>query len=187
MVGLSYPDVLAVNPTGGIVTRQNADSAYSRYDYLNAMADVDPIIGFDRFGFPIYASQSSFLRGCSPWLYGPYDGGLNLYSSQFGCGGYGYGGFAGYGYGAYSNFGYYGRGYFGGGPVVVPVGSGGSGTTPAHGRVVNGKGYSQGGNGDGTATPRSNNTGSTSSGSGSGSSSSSPPPPPPRTAVPRKP
>jgi hypothetical protein len=186
MVGLSYPDVLVVNPVNHGVARQNADSAYAQYDYLNSMAAVDPIIGFDRFGFPIYASESTMLRGCSSWLYGPYDGGLNLYSSQFGCGGYGYGGFGGYGYGAYSNFGFYGRGFFGGGPIVVPVGSPGAGT-PAHGRVVNGKGYTQSGNGsDGTATPRSNNTGSTTSGSGSGSSSS-PPPPPPRTAVPKKP
>jgi hypothetical protein len=185
MVGLSYPNVLTVNPMSGDVSRQNADSAFVRSGYLGSM-DVDPIIGFDRFGFPIYASQSLLMQGCSPWMYGPYDAGLNLYSSQYGCGGYGYGGFAGYGYGAYSNFGYYGRGYFGGGPVVVPVGAGGgTGATPAHGRVVNGKGYTQGGSGDGTAT-RSNNTGSTTSGSGSGSSSS-PPPPPPRTAVPKKP
>jgi hypothetical protein len=188
MVGLSYPEVLTVNPVSGDVSRQNADSAFVRSGYLGSTY-VDPIIGFDRFGYPIYASQSLLMQGCSPWMYGPYDAGWNLYSSQFGCGGYGYGGFAGYGYGAFSNFGYYGRGYFGGGPVVVPVGTGGTGAAaPAHGRVVNGKGYTQGGNNDGTAT-RSNNTGTTTSGSGSGSgsSSSSPPPPPPRTAVPKKP
>jgi hypothetical protein len=184
MVALSYPDVLAVNPAG-VVARQNTDSEYSQYGYFGSMADVDPIIGFDRFGFPIYASQSAFAGGCSPWMYGPYDGAWNLYSSQFGCG-YGYGAFPGYGYGAYSNFGYYGRGYFGGGPVVVPVApGGGSGAMPSHGRVVNGRGYTQGGNDSGgAAIPRSNNTGSSASGSGG---FSAPPPPPARTAVPKKP
>ena len=185
MVGLSYPNVLTVNPVSGDVSRQNADSVFVRSGYLGSM-DVDPIIGFDRFGYPIYASQSLLMQGCSPWMYGPYDAGWNLYSSQFGCGGYGFGAYGGYaGYGLYPNYGY-GRGYFGGGPVVVPVGSGGAPGAPAHGHVVNGKGYTQGGSGDGTAT-RSNNTGSTTSGSGSGSSSSPPPPPPPRTAVPKKP
>ncbi|MGH7655978.1 MAG: hypothetical protein ACREN6_15080 [Gemmatimonadaceae bacterium] len=179
MVGLSYPDVLAVNPMNGGVARQNTDSAYSQYGYTSLMAAADPIIGFDRFGFPIYASQSTLLQGCSPWLYGPYDGGLNLYASQFGCG-YGYAGYAGYGYG-YGALPYYGYGgYFGGGPVVVPRGGTGVGAMPQHGRVVNGHGYSQGGNASGgTATPRSNNAGST--------GSASAPPPPPRTAVRKKP
>lgn len=188
MVGLSYPDVLTVNQNSGRVSRQNTDSAYSQYGYLNSMAAVDPIIGFDRFGFPIYASESALLQGCSPWLYGPYDAGLNLYASQFGCGfgyaGFGYGGYGGYaGYGGYP--GYYG-GYFGGGPVVVPRGPGSPGSGVQHGHVVNGRGYSRGGAGSGaTAEPRSNNAGASTSGSGSGASAA--PPPPPRTAVPKKP
>lgn len=186
MVGLSYPDVLAVNQNSGQVSRQNTDSAYSQYGYLNSMAAVNPIIGFDRFGFPIYASESALLQGCSPWLYGPYDAGLNLYASQFGCGfgyaGYGYAGY-GYGYGGYPGYGGY-AGYFGGGPVVVPRGPGSPGTGPQHGRVVNGRGYRQGGDASGTATPRAN-TGSSASRGGSGASAS--PPPAPRTAVQKKP
>jgi hypothetical protein len=179
MVGLSYPRELAVNPENGGVARQNSDSAYSQYGYMNSMAMTDPIIGFDRFGLPIYASQSALLQGCSPWLYGPYDGGLNLYAAQFGCG-YGYAGYAGYGYGAYPNYGGYYGGFFGGGPVVVPRGGTGTGALPQHGRVVNGHGYSQGGSpSGGTATPRSNNAGS--------ASAAPPPPPPARTAVPKKP
>lgn len=190
MVGLSYPNVLVVNPLSGGVARQNVDSAYSQYGYLNSMAAINPIIGFDRFGFPVYASESTLLQGCSPWLYGPYDAGWNLYASRFGCGGYGYLGYPAYGYGAYPGYGYYGGyygGYFGGGPVVIPRGSGGAGgTMPSHGRVINGRGYSRGGDESGsTATPRSNNTGST--GSASGSGASAPPPPAPRTAVPKKP
>ncbi|MFI5233773.1 MAG: hypothetical protein ACHQSE_14840 [Gemmatimonadales bacterium] len=184
MVGLSYPDVLTVNPTNRGVARQNTDSAYSQYGYMNSMAAVNPIIGFDRFGFPIYASESTLLEGCSPWLYGPYDAGLNLYASRFGCGYAGYG-YAGYGYGAYPSYGYYG-GYFGGGPIVVPRGPGSGGSAPQHGHVVNGRGYTRGGNGSGeTATPRSNTSGASSS--GGGSTASAPPPPPPRTAVPKKP
>jgi hypothetical protein len=178
MVALSYPEVLTVNPVNGGVARQNSDSALPQYGYIGS-ATYDPLIGFDRFGFPIYASQSALLEGCSPWLYGPYDAGLNLYASRFGCG-YGYSGFAGYGYGygGYPNYGYYG-GYFGGGPVVVPRGSGSTGTAVQHGRVVNGRGYSQGGDGSaGTAEPR--------SGTSSGTAASAPPPPP-RTAVQKKP
>jgi hypothetical protein len=181
MVGLSYPNVLIVNPDNGGVARQNRDSAYSQYGYMNSLAAADPIIGFDRFGFPIYASQSTLLQGCSPWLYGPYDVGWNMYASQFGCGGLGYAGYPGYAYGGipyYGYGGYYG-GYFGGGPVVVPRGGGTAAAVPPHGHVVNGHGYSQGGNpSGGTAMPRSTSM---------GSSGSAPPPPPARTAVPKKP
>jgi len=189
MLGLSYPHVLAVNPVGYGVARQSTDSAYMGYGSLGSRSSLDPLIGFDRFSMPIYASESGMMFGCSPFMYSPYDAGWNLYSSQFGCGGYGngyFGGYPGYGYG-YGGYPY--GGYFDGGPVVVPQGTG----TPAHGRVVNGKGYTQGGNGStGTATPRSTNTSpaNTNSGAGNGSAGSSSPPPasaPPRTAVPRKP
>jgi hypothetical protein len=188
MLGLSYPQVLAVNPVSYGVARQNADSVYMPYGSLGSMSSLNSIIGFDRFGNPIYGSESSMMFGCSPFMLDPYDAGWNLYSSQLGCGGYGngyFGGYPGYGYG-YGGYPY--GGYFGGGPVVVPQGTG----TPAHGRVVNGKGYTQGGNGStGTATPRSTNTSpaNTNSGAGNGSAaaSSPPPPPPPRTAEPRKP
>ena len=194
MLGLSYPHVLAVNPVSYGVARQNTDSAYMATGALGSMSSLDPLIGFDRFSMPIYASESGMMFGCSPFMYSPYDAGWNLYSSQFGCGGYGNGYFGGYPRYGYGYGGYPYGGYFGGGPVVVPQGTG----TPAHGRVVNGKGYTQGGNGStGTATPRSANTspGNTNSGAGYGSAgSSSPPPapspapsPPPRTAEPRKP
>jgi len=65
---------------------------------------------------------------------------------------------SGYGYGAYSPFGYDGYGYYPGGyPIIIVVrDSGGGGGTPrAHGRVVNGRGYSEGGSTGGSqATPR---------------------------------
>lgn len=196
MVALSYPDVLAVNPSTRGVARQNADSAYTPYGTMGSPYALNPLIGFDRFGYPIYASESLMMAGCSPWLYGPYSLGWNLYS-QFACGGYagyslaGYPGYGyGYGYGNYYNNlygGYYG-GYFGGGPVVVPRGTG-SPSPYSHGRVVNGHGYRQGseassGNG-GTASPGTASTSVTPSSGSSGSSASASPPP--RTAVPKKP
>jgi len=171
------------------VARQNRDSAYAQYSMFG-QSSLNPQIGFDRFGIPIYASQSALMYGCSPFMYGPYDMGWNLYSSQYGCGGYGYGayGYPGYGYG-YGYGGYPIGGYYGGGPVVVPVGPNNPGAgTPAHGKVVNGKGYTSGGGSSstGTATPRSNNTSpSGSGGTGTGAGASSPPPA--RTAEPRKP
>lgn len=184
MVALSYPDVFAVNPSNRAVARQSADSVYAQYGELGILPTANPLIGFDRFGYPIYASESLMMSGCSPWLYGPYSLGWNLYS-QIGCGGYaglGLAAYPGYGYGNYyNNFygGYYG-GYFGGGPIVVPRGSGSAGA-PSHGRVVNGRGYRQGGSAP-TATG-----GTASPGTASSSGSSAPPPPPPRTAVPKKP
>jgi hypothetical protein len=190
MLGLSYPNVLAVNPVSYGVARQNTDSAYAMYGSngsYGSLSSMNPLIGFDRMGLPIYASDASFYGGCS---YSPFDMGWNLYNSSYGCGynsGYSYGGLGGfgYGYGRYPNYG----GYFGGGPVVVPVNPG-SGTATAHGRFVNGKGYTQGS--DGSASPRANSSQPSSSSAGSGSASpppSSPPPPspPPRTAEPKKP
>jgi hypothetical protein len=196
MLGLSYPNVLAVNPANFSVARQNTDSAYMSYGALGSLPSLNPLIGFDRFGFPIYASESALMYGCSPFMYGPYDAGWNLYASQFACGrsGYGYSGYPGYGYG-YGAYPYYG-GYFGGAPVVVPKGSGStpSGGTASHGRVVNGRGYTQGANGsDGTAAPRSNNTSPASASPGAGSAPngssprSAPASPPARTAEPKKP
>lgn len=187
MLGLSYPNVLAVNPVNYGVARQNTDSAYMQYGSYGALASMNPLIGFDRMGLPIYASDAAFY-GCSPYMYSPYDMGWNLYSSRYGCGfnsGFGYGGLGGfgygYGYGRYPNYG----GNYGGGPVVVPVNPGG-GTPTTHGHFVNGKGYTQGS--DGSASPRANSSQPSSSGSSAGSGSAPPPPPPPaRTAEPKKP
>ena len=124
MLALSYPKALAVNPVGQGVTRQNTDSAYDSYRYTQPL---NPLLGFDGFGFPIYASESALMYGCSPFMYGTYGYGMydmglsSLYSSPFGCGGgYGFAGYPGYGgYYGYGGYPYYG-GYFGGGPVVVP-------------------------------------------------------------------
>jgi hypothetical protein len=204
MVGLSYPEMFAVNTTGNVVTRQNNDSVDARYASLASMSSLNPILGFDRFGMPIYSSESALMYGCSPWMLGPYNG-WNLYDSMYGCNqfGYGYNGYASaYGFGQFPYFGgyfgpYYGAGYYGGyyggGPVVVPKDNGGG--TATHGHVVNGRGYTTGGsNSGGNASPRSNNSSPSNSGSGAGSGSGSgsggaPPPssPPPRTAQPRKP
>src|SRR5471032_2369263 len=100
MLGLSYPNVLAVNPVNYGVARQNTDSAYTRYGSLGAFSSMNPLIGFDRFGNPIYGMESSLLYGCSPFSYDPFEAGWNLYASQFGCGrynnGFGYGGGFGY-------------------------------------------------------------------------------------------
>ena len=184
MVGLAYPDELAVNPATATVARQNTDSAYIPSGDLAMLPPQEMLIGFDRFGYPIYVAEAAVLSGCtSPFLYGPgpYDVGWNLYASRYLCSGYGYGGayvgFPGYNYGGFGNYGY-GAGFFGGGPIVLPRGSGTGATTTSHGRVVNGKGYSQG-----------TSNGSTSTGSGASTTSapSNPPPPPPRTAEPKKP
>jgi hypothetical protein len=195
MIGLSYPDLYAVNTTGSVVARQTSDSVDDRYSRMATMSSLNPLLGFDRFGMPIYASESALMYGCSPWLMGPYNG-WNLYDSMYGCNqfGYGYNGYASaYGYGQFPYFGgyfgpYYGGyygGYYGSGPVVVPKGTGSG--TPSHGHVVNGRGYTQGGSNTGnTATPRSDNSSPSSSGSGAGSSAPSSSPPP-RTAQPRKP
>jgi hypothetical protein len=197
MIGISYPDRFAVNTSGTVVARQTSDSVDGRYSTMASMSSLNPILGFDRFGMPIYASESALMYGCSPWLMGPYNG-WNLYDSMYGCNqfGYGYNGYSSaYGYGQFPYFGgyfgpYYGGyfgGYYGGGPVVVPKGTGSG--TPSHGHVVNGHGYTTGnGNSGGTASPRSDNNAPSSSGSGSGAGSSPPPSsPPPRTAQPRKP
>ena len=52
MVGLSYPDVFAVNPDERWSGATESDSAYARYGYLELDGRrSNPIIGFDRFGF----------------------------------------------------------------------------------------------------------------------------------------
>jgi hypothetical protein len=192
MVGLSYPKVLAVNPVNyAQVARQGSDSAsswYGQYGSAEAYLPARSILGFDRFGYPIYSSDAALMNDCMAFGYGLYNLGWSSPYSQFNCG-YGYSpyymGLGGYpffgGYPAYG--GYYGGGYYGV-PVVVPRGSGTPPVgAPSHGRVVNGHGYSQGANGSsGTAAPRSGGTQSVSA-----SPPPPPPPPPARTAEPKKP
>jgi hypothetical protein len=192
MVGLSYPKVLAVNPVNnGQMARQGTDSAYSSYEQYGGAEAYLParsVIGFDRFGYPIYSSDPALMNDCLAFGYGLYNLGWSSPYSQFNCG-YGYSpyslGFGGYPFfGGYPGYGgYYGGGYYGV-PVVVPRGSGTPPAgAPSHGRVVNGHGYSQGANGSsGTAAPRSAPTQSVSA-----SPPPPPPPPPARTAEPKKP
>jgi hypothetical protein len=198
MVGLSYPKELVVNPENAAqMAGRVTDGDYSPYDGqyggMDPFPPMRPLLGFDRFGFPVYAADLTQPNACSlspyspysPYsLYSPYDMDLN---AGPGCPGYGYsafmGGLGGYPFlGGYPIFGgFYGGAYGGyGAPVVAPRGSGAAvGPVNSHGRVVNGRGYSQGTSGStGTATPRSG---------GTTSASASPPPPPARTAAPRKP
>ena len=104
----------------------------------------------------------------SPWGWG---------YSRYGNSGYGYNG---YGYGGYGYGGGYGPGYYGGSPIIVVTGTQAA-SAPA-GRVVKGRGYTQGG-ADGSSSGREYNpnsgssSGSSSSGSSSGSSTTSAPEP----------
>ncbi len=191
MLGLSYPNVLAVNPATYGIARQGSDSAVSQYRDVARMASMNPIIGFDRFGYPIYAADVSMLGSCGGYGYGPYDIGWSSMYSYYGCSRFGYNGFGGYGYPGYLGGSGYG-GAYGGIPIVIPQG-GGTGTVAApHGKVINGRGYTQGTNTSGGSSAQpSNSTAPASSGAGAGtsaaSSGSTAPPPPPRTAEPRKP
>jgi len=135
MLAISYPNALAVNPSTYGIARQGSDSAYLQYRDVAMMSSLNPIIGFDRFGHPIYASDVSMLSNCSPYGYGPYDIGWSSMYSYYGCSRFGYNGlyngFGAYGYGGYGGYGYGGYGgYYGGVPVVLPQGkrrcSGGS-------------------------------------------------------------
>jgi hypothetical protein len=166
VVALSYPRVFEVNPATrqGEVRSGKAEggAAASTYGY-------DPSVWRDRF---------------SPYGWDPYWGYSTGHYSPFGYGYYNP--YGGYGYGAY---GYpYGYGNYGGGVIITVVG-GGQVQSASHGRVVNGRGYTQSSGGAGreaTAHPQpERTTGSTTSsgasqGSGrtasprSGSSSSSP-------------
>jgi len=153
VVALSYPRVFAINPASqqGEMRREVAEggAAPSAYGY----------------------APSAWNSRFSPYGWDPYWGYGWGYYSPFGYGSYGYyGPYGGYRYGSY---GYpYGNGYYGGGVIITVVGDGQ--TQPAsHGRVVNGRGYTQstGTGREATAHPQPDrNTGSTSS---SGASQSS--------------
>jgi hypothetical protein len=133
--------------------------------------------GWSMFDGPFLAS-SPFGFACVPsgrtgydWLRcsGPMRAGY-MYDSY----GYGYGYPYSYSPWAYSTW------YVGQDPFVITSGSGGGGTTtaPAHGRVVNGRGYTQGSSSDpvGSSAPASTPTPSMPSSAPSGSGGSDSPP-----------
>ena len=154
VVALSYPRVFAVNPA----TQQGEE----RPEVVEGGAAPSG------YGYAPSAWGSRF----SPYGWDPYWGyGWGGYYSPFGYGSYGYyGPYGGYGYGSY---GYpYGNGYYGGGVIITVVG-GGPIQPASHGRVVNGRGYTQsaGTGREATAHPQpERNTGSTSSSGASPSS-----------------
>jgi hypothetical protein len=108
----------------------------------------------------------SLRYGYSAFGYSPYGYGYSPYGYGYGYGGYGYGG---YGYGGY--------GYGGYRPVIIQVDR--NTDVRAHGRVVNGRGYSQGRGSSGGPSqgyvPRSTGgaSGAPAASSGSGASRSS--------------
>jgi hypothetical protein len=153
VVALSYPRVFAINPATqqGQMRPEVAEggAAPSAYGYAPSA----------------WGSRFSPYGWDSYWTYN------SGYYSPFGYGSYGYyGPFGGYGYGSY---GYpYGNGSYGDGVIITVVG-GGQIQPASHGRVVNGRGYTQstGTGREATAHPQPDrNTGSTSS---SGASQSS--------------
>jgi uncharacterized membrane protein YgcG len=163
MVGLSYPEHFALQAGPGQVlgsALSSRDSARIVSEYVNdrCFNGVDPMWDVPGSFDPCYGTN---------W-------GLRSYGYGYGFGyGSGYYPYGLYDSGFYNPYGFYNG--FGGGyyavPVVVVKGDQAART---HGRVVNGRGYSQGSNGSGAVptdsyVPRSNG----SSGSGSGSSGSS--------------
>ncbi|HEY4218783.1 MAG TPA: hypothetical protein VGM67_16690 [Gemmatimonadaceae bacterium] len=170
MVGVSYPEHFALQAgqgqlmAGGQLSARDSAriaSAYANdrcFDGLDPLWDVpgsfDPCYG-THWGLRNYGYGYGFGYGSGYYPYGLYDSGY------------------------YSPYGYYG---FGGGyyPVPVVVVKGDQGAQTPHGRVVNGRGYTQGSNGSATPTTSyvptnsgSSNSGSSSSGSSSSGSSSS--------------
>jgi hypothetical protein len=166
-VATAYPESFRLGSgmgQAGNVSALDDGSLRRRWGTRGSLA-YDPFLPSSlRYG---YAGSLYYGYGYSPYGYGynPY-----AYGYGYGYGGYGYGG---YGYGGYR-------------PVVIEVDR--TGDAPAHGRVVKGRGYSQGrGTSSGPSqsyVPRStagasgsSASGSTSGSSGSGSSG--------RTAKPR--
>jgi len=166
MVGLSYPEHFALQAGPGQLLAAGPlsarDSARIASEYVNdrCLDGIDPMWdvpgSFDpcygtRWGLRSYGYGYGFGYGSGYYPYGLYDNGyFNPYSYYYGFGG-----------------GYYSV------PVVIPKGDQ---ATQAHGRVVNGRGYSQGSSGSGavpTTTYVPNSPGASSSGSSSSGSSSS--------------
>ena len=153
IVALSYPKLFALNPATGAVSGVQVSGAWGG-DAGRARSSG----GYDPFGYPSYG-YDSYDDCLSPY------GRPSAYYSD--CGRYGYSRF-GYNSGGYGYNGYGYGWYPGSQPVIVIVrpsgGADGANTTEDHPRVVNGKGYTQGG----SSTP----SPSTSSSSGKASSTS---------------
>ncbi len=146
MVALSYPRTFAVNAASRQAEfrpSQDARGASVTYGYSPyGSSDYYSPYGWDFYGPFGLRTLSRF--GYDSYLYGGYG-----YYAPYGYNPYGYNP-----YGYYQGYGgYY---YYGGGLVVIDV----SGSAPPHGRVVNGRGYTQDPNGNGsgggtrTAHPR---------------------------------
>ena len=160
MVALSYPKAFAIKPSPGevgeLTTREGGGGGSSLIEFGS-------------------------LGDC-----GPYNSGLSLYGWD-GCSPYGYGMYGSrYGFSRYGDLYGYNSWYLaGGGPIVIvrPPDSGSSG--PTHGQVVNGRGYTAGGDSGSTASSGASSSSSGSSGGSAGGGVSSSSSGGDRTAVPR--
>ena len=190
IVALAYPNVFAVNPATHESGLRAVESGPRTVGMSRGIASW-PIVGYDAYGYPVYGPDYMMQYGCSSYGYSSYyysNFGCTPYClgyyglSSLGCSRYAYGPY-GYGYGYGAGYGW----YPGSQPVVVVVrGPQPGDATPAHGRVVSGRGYSQGGSST-TSTPRSGTTSGTGSSGASTSTSGSSGSSSGRTAVPKKP
>jgi hypothetical protein len=164
MVGLSYPEHFALQAgpgqmlAGGTLSARDSARIASQYVNDRCFDGIDPLWDAPGSFDPCYGTH---------W-------GLRSYGYGYGYG-FGYGsGYSPYGLydnGYYSPYGYYNG--FGGGYYSVPVVVVKGDQAPqAHGRVVNGRGYSQGSNSSGTGAVPNNSSAPSSRGSSSGSGSS---------------
>ena len=131
IVAVSYPDRFVIDGGGGGIEEASFDEGWRRnagYGYYPGL--------YGPYGFRSFFSD--------PWGYGYRSpGAWGLYSSRSYYGGYGYGG---YGYVGYGWPGYYGGGYYYPTRVVVQPRSSG-------GRVVKGRGYTDGSYSGGSVRP----------------------------------
>jgi uncharacterized membrane protein YgcG len=179
MVALSYPRTFTVG-TAGIQQQASGPAdesrgisgAYSSAPY----GGWDPYANYSPYGLdPYFRSGMAFGN---PYACGPF-GYSGMYScdayNPYGYGAYGYGrgGYGGYGYNpyGYNAYGYNGgyNGWMYGGGIIVIEGNGAA--SQPHGRVVAGRGYTQGSGSASTAgrdaqpRPRIEPSGTTGSGS----------------------
>jgi hypothetical protein len=162
IVGVSYPEHFALQqrpmgPTfGDDLTASDSARLAMRY-----LADRCNAAGYNSFVYSV-----GVVDPCAVLYGSQYRNGYGYgYGNGFGYGnGYGYSGFNSYG-GFNDPYGY-NSGYYA--PIVIVKGD-----QPAHGRVVNGHGYSSGSSSGSSASGTGSSASSSSSGSGSGSSSGS--------------